>query len=150
MKTRTREVKDQLEEILEKNRDAEKGYKKAADNTDDANLQRYFTKKAKDRAQFNTELHRQMATEYDDFDGDGSFTGDIHRAWMDIKSFFSGDDGEAMLEESIRGDKAAVEEYKDILDDNNLPVSIAKLIRKQKGDIESDLSQNKSIEDIRS
>ena len=138
-----------LEEIIEKNRDAEKGYEKAAENADSQYLRDYFTRKSTERASFCADLKREMAANYDDFDDDGSFTGTMHRAWMDIKNFFSADNDEAMLEEAIKGDKAAVEEYNDVLNDNTLPVGLATVIRDQKMKIQADLNKIKSLEDLR-
>ena len=137
-----------LEEILEKNRDAEKGYKKAAENADGAALRSYFERKSSERANFCNELKSEMATAYADFDEDGTFTGTMHRAWMDIKNFFSSDSDEAMLEEAIRGDKAAFEEYEDVLNDNTLPTRIASIIRDQKMKIRTDLNNIKTLEDL--
>ncbi|MGY8914391.1 MAG: DUF2383 domain-containing protein, partial [Flavobacteriales bacterium] len=45
MDTRSKELVDQLEEILEKNKDAEKGYAKAAENAKSQGLQSYFSRK---------------------------------------------------------------------------------------------------------
>ncbi len=148
MSTRHEKLSDQLEEILEKNRDAEKGYTKAAENADSSNLKSYFKKKASERNTFNTELKKVMMTSYNDIDDDGTFAGTIHRTWMDVKAFFSADDDESMLEEAIRGEKASVEEYDDVLEDTNLPTEIASLVRKQKMQIESDLSKVKTLEDL--
>lgn len=148
METKYEKLVDQLEEILEKNRDAEKGYRKAADNADSASLKNYFENKAREREQFNNALKREMVANYDDIDDDSSFTGSIHRAWMDVKALFSGDNDESMLEEAIRGDKAAVEEYDDVLEDTSLPNSIATLIREQKTKIRTDLNKIKSMEDL--
>lgn len=148
MSTKHEEMIDQLEEILEKNRDAEKGYKKAAENADSAKLKNYFQKKSSDRATFNASLKRELVANYDEIDDDGTFGGTIHRAWMDVKAFFSGDDDEAMLEEAIRGDKSAVEEYEEVLEDTTLPNSIATLVRNQQMKIRTDLNKIKSLEDL--
>lgn len=148
METKNEKLVDQLEEILEKNRDAEKGYNKAAENADSRNLQAYFRKKATERRQFNEDLKRELVASYDEIDDDGTFTGTMHRTWMDIKSFFSGNDDESMLEEAIRGDKAAVEEYEDVLEEETLPPSVATLIRDQKMKIRTDLNKIKSLEDL--
>lgn len=72
-----------------------------------------------------------------------------HRAWMDVKAFFSADDDESMLEEAIRGEKASVEEYNDVLEDKELPASIVALVRKQKNQIEKDLNEVKSMGDFK-
>ena len=67
---------------------------------------------------------------------------------MDIKAFFSADNDESMLEEAIRGDKAAVEEYEDVLDDKDLPANVASVIREQLIKIRTDLNKVKSMEDL--
>ena len=46
----------------------------------------------------------------------GTAAASIHRTWMDIKSAIVGKSDESVLEECIRGDKAAVEEYKSVLE----------------------------------
>ena len=148
MDTRSKELVDQLEEMLEKNRDAEKGYAKAAENAKSHGLQSYFRRKSDERRDFNNQLRKMLVASYDEIDENGSFTGSIHRAWMDVKSFFSGNEDEAMLEEAIRGDKAAVKEYEEVLEDNVLPVAIDTLIRDQKAKIQSDLNTIKSLEDL--
>lgn len=149
METKNRKLVDQLEEILEKNRDAEKGYRKAAENADSRNLKSFFERKSTQRKQFNESLKRELVASYDEIDDDGSFTGTMHRAWMDVKSFFSGDNDESMLEEAIRGDKAAVEEYEEVLRDELLPMSVGTIIRDQLMKIKSDLSKIKTMEDLR-
>ncbi|MEB8346147.1 PA2169 family four-helix-bundle protein [Flavobacteriaceae bacterium KMM 6898] len=148
MDTRSKELVDQLEEILEKNKDAEKGYSKAAENAKSQGLQNYFRRKSDERRDFNKQLRRLLVANYDEIDENGSFTGSIHRTWMDIKSFFSGNEDEAMLEEAIRGDEAAVKEYEEVLEDNVLPIAIDVLIRDQKMKIQSDLNTIKSLEDL--
>lgn len=149
METKNRKLVDQLEEILEKNRDAEKGYRKAAENADSQNLKSLFDRKSTQRKQFNETLKRELVASYDEIDDDGSFTGTMHRAWMDVKSFFSGDNDESMLEEAIRGDKAAVEEYEEVLKEELLPMSVGTIIRDQLMKIKSDLSKIKTMEDLR-
>lgn len=148
METTHKKLVDQLEEILEKNRDAEKGYIKAAENADRANLQAYFQRKSNERKQFNNALKLELVASYDEIDEGGSFTGTIHRTWMDIKSFFAGNNDEAMLEEAIRGDKAAVEEYEDVLKEESLPISVATVIREQQMKIRADLNKIKRLEDL--
>ena len=148
METKNRKLVDQLEEILEKNRDAQKGYAKAAENADNPNLKAYFNTKSRERSSFNDSLKRELVTSYDEIDDDGSFTGTMHRAWMDVKSFFSGDNDESMLEEAIKGDKAAVNEYEEVLEDETLPISVADVIREQLIKIRTDLNKVKSMEDL--
>jgi uncharacterized protein (TIGR02284 family) len=147
MKTKE-ELLDELEEILEKNLDAEKGYLKAADKAESPALKRYFENKCRERREFNSELKTEIKASYTEFDENGSFAGSVHRAWMDFKSMFAADDDEAMLEESIRGDKAAVDEYDDVLEEDSLPPGLRNLLLNQRTRIKTDLERNKSLEDL--
>ena len=148
MNTQRKELVDRLAEILEKNRDAEKGYAKAAENADSTGLKAFFSRMSRERKHFNDELKRALIASYEKIDDDGSFTGTMHRTWMDVKNFFSGNSDESMLEECIRGDKAAVEEYGKVLEEEALPVTVATLIRDQQIKIRTDLKNIKTLEDL--
>tara|TARA_R110000751_G_scaffold283971_1_gene387524 strand:+ start:213 stop:662 length:450 start_codon:yes stop_codon:yes gene_type:complete len=148
MSTYTEEVGEKLNDLLEKTYDAEKGFKKAAENTDNPSLKSYFNGKAQQRYDFGHALKSEIKSFGQDVDQGDSLTGKAHRAWMDVKALFSSDDEEAMLEEAIRGEKASVEEYEDVLSDTSLPSSTSTLLRNQKQAIESGLSTIKSLEDL--
>lgn len=139
---------EELEEILEKNKDAQKGFSRASENAQSAALRIYFERKSQERHNFNNELKNALSSAYTDFDADGSFKGTIHRTWMDVKSFFSSDNDEAMLQESIRGDKAAVEEYDEVIEDAHTPLHIRNLLISQRAKIKEDLARNKTMEDL--
>ena len=109
MSNYTQEVGEKLNDLLEKTYDAEKGFKKAAENVEHASLKSYFKRKAEERYNFGHELKSEIKAFNQDVDKGGSLTGTMHRAWMDVKSLFSADDEESMLEEAIKGEKAAIE-----------------------------------------
>lgn len=148
MRTINENLEKRLHGIFEKNVDAWKGYENAAKNAKGHNLKLFFERKARERHTFNQELRREIMVNYGEIETDGSATGAVHRAWMDIKSFFTGNNDEAMLEECIRGDKAAQAEYEDILENQDLPISIATIIRDQKMKIGADLFKIKTLEDL--
>jgi uncharacterized protein (TIGR02284 family) len=148
MSTYTEEVGNKLNGLLEKTYDAEKGYKKAAENVDNSALKTYFDQKSQERYNFGHELKQEIKSFGQDVDKGGSVTGSAHRAWMDVKSLFSGDDAESMLEEAIRGEKAAVDEYEDVLNDTSLPSSTRSILESQRNTINSGLSRIKSLEDL--
>lgn len=147
MGTYTETLAERLNGILEKNADAEKGFGNAANNTDNRVLAVYFNEKALQRRGFREELKREIVSFGEEYDNSGSATGTVHRAWMDIKSFFGSSD-EALLEESIRGEKAAVEEYADVLKETDLPASTAIVLRNQMLKIESGLALIKNLKDL--
>lgn len=148
MSNYTEEVGEKLNGLLEKTYDAEKGYKKAAEHVDHSGLKSFFSRKAQERYNFGHELKSEIKSFGQDVDKGGSIAGTAHRAWMDIKAFVSNDDAESMLEEAIRGEKSAVEEYNDVLSETSLPSTTLSLLKQQKQTIESELSTIKKLEDL--
>lgn len=144
-----KEIEDSLNDIIQKNEDAIKGYVKAAENAEDLGLKSYFETKASERRIFLTELKAAAPALKTRDELDGSAAGALHRTWMDVKAFFSGDNDEAMLEEAIRGDKAAIDEYNEVLADTHLPVEAATVIRKQRDWLKQNIEVNKTLEDLR-
>lgn len=142
-------VGEKLNDILEKNYDAENGYKKAANNAKNEALKNFFKNKAQQRNTFKSELKSEVASFGQKFETSGSATGKAHRTWMDVKALFSSDNDESMLEEAIRGEKASVEEYNDVLKETSLPPSTQNLLLRQKTQIEKSLSTIKTLEDLK-
>ncbi|WP_435415514.1 ferritin-like domain-containing protein [Polaribacter aestuariivivens] len=148
MSTYTEEVGIKLNALLEKTYDAEKGFKKAAENVENVSLKKYFEMKAQERYNFGHDLKTEIKSYNQNVDKGGSVTGAAHRAWMDIKAIFSTDNEESMLEEAITGEKAAIEEYNDVLNELSLPLSTKKILESQKSRIENGLYNIKSLEEI--
>lgn len=148
MSTYTEEVGEKLNDLLEKTYDAEKGFKKAAEHTENPALKSYFKGKAQQRYDFGHALKSEIKTFGQEVDKGDSLSSKAHRTWMDVKAMFSSDNEEAMLEEAIRGEKSSLDEYKDILKETSLPQSTSTLLRNQKQAIESGLTTIKTLEDL--
>ncbi|MGA9324528.1 MAG: PA2169 family four-helix-bundle protein [Salegentibacter sp.] len=142
-------VSKELNELLEKNYDAEKGYKFAAEKAEDADLQKFFEERAAERYDFGHELKAEIRNFGESPDKGSSVKGDTHRTWMNLKATFSSDKEEAVLEEAVRGEKAAVEDYENVLKDPDIPPSTANLLLKQKNAIVASLNKVKSLEQQR-
>jgi uncharacterized protein (TIGR02284 family) len=141
-------VGSRLNELLEKNYDAEKGFKKASENAKHTGLKTYFRNKAQERYDFGHQLKSELKSFGQEPDKGGSATGAAHRTWMEVKSWFSADEDESMLEEAIRGEKASVDEYHDVLQETTLPASTKDILTMQKTTIEKGLSNIKRLEDL--
>ncbi|MCG9971183.1 ferritin-like domain-containing protein [Christiangramia crocea] len=140
------EISSMLNELLEKNYDAEKGYKLAADKVKDKNLQNFFAARAQERYDFGHELKSEIRN-FGEAPSDGSsLAGDTHRSWMNLKASLSNDTDEAVLEEAIRGEKAAVEEYEKVLKKSEIPASTGNILMKQKNAIVAALNEVKTLE----
>lgn len=146
--TYTEIVGNKLNTLLEKSYDAEKGYHKASENAKSPALKAYFEKKSKERNQFGHALKSEIRTYGQEVEKGGSTAGTMHRAWMDVKSFFTDNNDESMLEAAITGEKAAVEDYNDVLKETSLPPTTLTLLRKQLSAIKNDLSTIKRLEDL--
>ncbi|SCY20013.1 conserved hypothetical protein [Nonlabens sp. Hel1_33_55] len=139
----------QLNQLLEKSYDAEKGYKKAIEDTDSVRLKTFFQERAALRSRFATEIHNELHKLNEEPTTKGSAAGAIHRTWMDVKSAFTSENEEAILEECIRGEKASVEDYEEALKNDTLLAEVRPVIEQQLGAIKETLNTVKKLEDIK-
>ncbi|APG65306.1 hypothetical protein LPB136_08060 [Tenacibaculum todarodis] len=144
----TEKISNKLNELLEKNYDAEKGYLNSADNVDSASLKIFFKKRASERSQFAKELRTEILSYGQIPEDNGSIKGAIHRNWMSLKSLFSGNNEEAILEEAIRGEKASLNEYNEILKEQAFVPSTRKMLENQKQQIQSAINTLKLEEHL--
>ncbi len=142
------ELVDNLQGLLEKNYDAEKGFTKAMEDAENPRLKNFLKQQAAQRSRFANELSREIRNLNEEPKDSGSFTGDLHRTWIDIKSAVSGNEDEAVLEECIRGEKASYDEYQEKLKEENFPPNVSNLIQKQASEIGNTLSEVKTLEDL--
>ena len=142
------DIVDNLQDLLEKNYDAEKGFKKAMTDAKSPSLKQFLMKQAAQRGRFANELTQELRNLNEEPKEGGSFTGDLHRAWIDIKTAVVGNEDEAVLEECIRGEKASAEEYEEKLQKYNFPPQISNILQKQSGEIHQTLSRVKRLEDL--
>ena len=128
---------DKLNTLLTRTRDGERGYQEASDNVKDAELKSLFLAQSRQRGEFAMELDREIRTLGGDPETSTSLLADLHRAWINIKTTFTGDDDKATVEECQRGDGEALSDYQDILQSTNLAASTRELLLQQKERIEA-------------
>jgi len=144
----TKEITDRLNDLLEKNYDAEAGYKAAKEHVNSSSLKDFFNSRALDRYNFGHELKEEIRLFSETPDKGTSLKGDAHRIWMDLKSKFSDDNDEALLEEAVRGEEKALEEYNDILDQMVLAPSTEQMLKKQRDSVKAALKSVKTFEEL--
>ncbi len=137
-----------LQELLQKNYDAEKAFKKAITKTDSDSLKEFLKRQAVKHNRFATELDKEIRAMNETPEEEGSFTGKLSRAWMDIKIAVSGNHDEAILEECIRGEKDSAEEYEEALDENKFSPHLEEVLKKQLSDIRTMIAEVESMEDL--
>ncbi|MFI8377419.1 PA2169 family four-helix-bundle protein [Leeuwenhoekiella sp. NPDC079379] len=144
----TDEMGKKLNELLEKNYDAEAGYKNAAEKVQNSALKNYLLSRAQDRYDFGHELKSELSSLGQEPDKGTSLAGDAHRLWMDLKTALTSDKDEAVLEEAIRGEKTALEEYNEIIKNGELPLSTTNIIAKQRDSVQNALVEAKTLETL--
>jgi uncharacterized protein (TIGR02284 family) len=148
MSTYTEKISGKLNDLLEKTYDAEKGFKTAADHVNNKALKNYFIQKADERYSFGKTLKTEIKSFGEDVDKGSSLTGKAHRAWMDLKSVLASNNEEAMLEEAIRGEKAAISAYEEVIADHSIPSSTKSLLISQKTQLQKGLSRISTLEKL--
>jgi len=138
----------ELNNLLTRNRDAEKGYININNETTDRRLRAFFQEKIATRYNFSHQLKdliRELGGEPDD---SGSIKGGLHRTWIDIKANMTNDDPEALLEEVERGEESFLDTYEDILEDNDLPANVRRIIQRQYNSAKIALNRVEKLEEI--
>ncbi|MEL4306600.1 ferritin-like domain-containing protein [Joostella sp. CR20] len=144
----TEEISGKINELLEKNYDAQKGFLNSSENVKNTNLKTYFKTKALEREKFSDELKREIISFGEKPTDSGSITGNVHRAWMDIKSVVASNDEEAILEEVQRGEEASLEDYNEVLNQTSLPQSTRAMLTRQRNAVQNSVNNAKRYEQI--
>lgn len=109
---------DQLNVLVHINKDAEAGFRTAAQNVKNSELETLLTGYAKQHAKFASELQGEIKHLGGDTSDSGTFGGTLHRGWMDLKSAVSGHSAAAMLTSCESGEESAESAYLDAVDAN--------------------------------
>jgi hypothetical protein len=67
---------------------------------------------------------------------------------MSLKATFSSNNEETILNEALRGEKASLEEYNELLSNNNFPSRLIEMLREQRNAIESAINSVKMYEEV--
>ncbi len=147
----TDKFKSELKDVIERNLDASKGFAKAAQLVKNENIASSFEKQATLHKNFALELE-SSANVYEDnvrqHIESGTFEGNLHRTWMDIKTFFSNDKDELIVEECIRGQKEALNEYDEVISHDYVPEPVNSILRNQRDQVLENIYNLEKLEHI--
>ena len=125
---------DVINDLIKINNDRSAGFEKAAQDLENGNgeLIAVFNRLAGESREYANELTGIARQYYGDVAEGTSTSGDLHRAWISIKSTFTGNDAAAILDECERGEDAAKSAYRDALDESNeLTFEVAGVLQRQ-------------------
>ncbi|MBB6107725.1 conserved hypothetical protein [Mucilaginibacter lappiensis] len=139
-----------INDLIKINNDRVAGFQKAGTDLENANngLITVFSKFADESRQYVGEL-TDIARRYGGEVAEGTSTsGDLHRAWIDIKATFTGHDLLAILNECERGEDAAKAAYRDALaPESELTPELTQVIQIQQQGIREGHDLIKSLRD---
>lgn len=145
----TDKLVDRLNDVLTRSYDAMEGYENAIDDMKDEQLKNFFKNQVMERRRFAQELETEVKTLGGEPVTKGSFKASLHRAWMDLKASLASDNAEKVLEECIRGEESARDDYQDIMEsDLSLPPSVSNMLKNHKFSIEEAIVKLKMMEKV--
>lgn len=121
-------VQETLRELIEVNRDAEKGFTEAAEKLENPSTAAEFRTFATERGRFANELV-EIGQPVELSDEDGSIVASLHRAWIDLKDALTSGD-HAILAAAEVGEDHAVEAYEEAMS-RDLPKDVADVVERQ-------------------
>ena len=120
-----------LNSLIRAGRDSELGYLAAADGVSDPELVQLFADFALQRAKAVVALQERVRVLRSTPDDNGTVGGEVHRAWMGLKTAMDANDTHAILAECVRGEEAAVMAYREALGTRDIDVETRNLIQRQ-------------------
>lgn len=113
--------------------DGKEGYASAGEITESGELKAVFLKYSVQRAEYAAELKAHIAAHGGESDNEeGGILGALHRTWIDIKQALSSREDAAILDAIETGEKAAIEKYDKVLEDNTSHMDHLVLLQRQR------------------
>lgn len=109
---------DQLNHLVHINKDAEAGFRTAAENVKNSEIETLFAGYAKQHAKFAAELESEIERLGGSASDSGTLGGALHRGWMDVKSALSGHSAASMIGTCENGEQSAEAAYGEVSDSN--------------------------------
>ena len=106
-----------LNDLVETSKDGEKGFRAAAEDTKNAELQAVFLRRAQDCATGAADMQQLVVRLGGNPDEGGSVAGAVHRGWVNLKAALSGRTDLAILEECERAEDVAKARYRKALEE---------------------------------
>ena len=124
-----------VENLIETNKDGQKGYQDAATHVKRADLKTYFNEQSLERSRFAGELEAELVRlGKPDKKVSGSASAAMHRAWIDTKVALGGGD-KTILESVEKGEDNAKDTYQKALQ-GTLPANLTEIIRRQAASVQ--------------
>ncbi len=127
-------------------RDAEQGFRGAANAVKDATLKNMFEQYSEQRANFAKELQRAARTLGIDVSNPTGMAGVLHAGWMELKGVLTGHSEHEILVETERGEDLSLKRYRAALDANP-PEAIRTIVELQFAQVQEAHNRIRALRD---
>jgi uncharacterized protein (TIGR02284 family) len=138
-----------LNDLIKIHNDRIQGYERATVETEEGrtDLKQLFTSFIGDSHKFKLAIGTEIQTYAKDIENTTSGSGDLHRTWLNLKGFFSGNDPKSVLEECEFGEDATQKAYKTAIADEHLPAYLKELLSEQELTLKAAHDKIKALRD---
>jgi uncharacterized protein (TIGR02284 family) len=147
----TNKTVDVLNKLVLINNDRIEGYENALKDTDDHDLVGLFTGFSNTSNRCKRELVNEIYKLGGEPSDDTKISGELYRAWTDIKTAITGKDRRAILSSCEHGEDQAVDAYREVLEDGDnlkhLSLEQQRMIQEQHSLIKADHDRVKAMWD---
>ncbi|MCE3225871.1 MAG: family four-helix-bundle protein [Bacteroidetes bacterium] len=141
------ETKTSVNSLIIINNDRFEGYKKAAEETTDADLKALFNRFSEQSKGWAESL-RVFADKDEPGHDETTLSGKVYRVWMDIKSAVTAKDRKAILSSCEYGEDVAKKTYDEVMEhSDSLPAEIMDILRKQRSELQQAHDEVKAMRD---
>lgn len=136
------EIISELKGLINILNDGKEGYESASETTESSELKSLFLNFSGQRVEFASELKAHIAQHGGASENEsGGVLGALHRTWIDIKQAFSSKEDRAILAAIETGEKAAIEKFDSVLENQAIHADHLALLQKQRTGIREALSE---------
>lgn len=147
MENKSKDIINDLNELVQINNDRIDGYKTAMQETDESDLKELFKDMAKDSFDFRNELSNEIIVMGGEPVTTTKASGKVYRAWMDIKAALSTKERQAILNSCEFGEDMALETYDNVLKKSSLSPTVNYMVTKQRERLKQDHDKIKALRD---
>ncbi|MBC9931548.1 ferritin-like domain-containing protein [Chitinophaga qingshengii] len=138
-----------ISDLVKINNDRVEGYQQAIDATDDIDLKALFQRMIDDSRRYASQLYDELVALGEQRHFGTTAAGKLYRAWMEVKTVFTGHDRHAILSFCEYGEDAAQSAYSAALKVNvTMPYRIRELIADQQKALRNDHDIIKTYRDM--
>jgi uncharacterized protein (TIGR02284 family) len=120
-----------LDELLYFVNDRIKGYQRAVEESEDAQLRGYYKQLVSQSQQFATDLNTHLTREGGEREESTTLKGKVYRAFMEAQAAVTGHSEKSLLAFNIHGETWALKAYKEALADQTLTGPIRQSVERQ-------------------